>query len=484
MTRFILVIVFLFLSACATITSQPKDHSILSPQSCLAFYSEFDAFIDDEDIRDVQATLVPDFPFLSINRFLDSFKFELDSDEKLDYWLLQLADLNIEARQVEWKNLSRSSQEKLLNNFTFTQSLSQYVSECSSLLLTELSEDDKRQVISSVKVKDDYSAAQRFFGVYPLTSLFVSRQINKHQELAKKSFEKSLSEIPVKGRLVRYSMSSEIQSDKIEFDRKNPLNIPVVDDEALDQLFIQHAPIIEVDEEDGNDVIGKIGLDDKGYPKFSNEQSVFYVLPSYTKFNDEVLLQLNYVFWFSSRPRKSTFDIYSGRLDGLIWRVTLDPSGEPIVYDSVHNCGCYHKFFLTDKILLNEDVASQEREPPFVAQKNVNFKAGSQLVLRVGSVAHFLNRVYVADALGETKNIDIKAYANLRSLNWNGKRRSLFANDGLVKGTARAERWLLWPMGVPSAGAMRQWGHHAVAFVGKRYFDDSNLLDKYFTIKP
>ena len=463
---------------------QSKDNSIFSPQSCLNFYSNFDDLIDDEDIRDVQATLVSEFPFLSINRFLGSFKPELDSDEKLDYWLLQLADLNIEARQIEWKNLSHSSQEKLRSNFTLTKNFSQYLSECSALLLAELSEDDKQRVISSAKVTDDYSTAQRFFGVYPLTSLFVSRQINKHQELAKKSFEKSLSEIPVKGRLVRYSMSSANRSDKIEFDRKNPLNIPVVDDETLDQLFIQHAPIIEVDEEDGNDVIGKIGLDDKGYPKFLNEQSVFYALPSYTRFNDEVLLQLNYVFWFSSRPKKSTFDIYSGRLDGLIWRVTLDSSGEPIVYDSVHNCGCYHKFFLTDRILFNEDAAFQEREPPFVAQKNLIFKAGSQLVLRVGSVAHFLNRVYVADSLGETKNIDINAYENLRSLNWGGKRRSMFASDGLVKGTARAERWLLWPMGVPSAGAMRQWGHHAVAFVGKRYFDDSHLLDKYFTIKP
>jgi len=36
---------------------------------------------------------------------------------------------------------------------------------------------------------------------------------------------------------------------------------------------------------------------------------------------------------------------------------------------------------------------------------------------------------------------------------------------------------VLWPMGVASAGAMRQWGRHATAFIGRRHFDDPWLLD-------
>jgi hypothetical protein len=49
-----------------------------------------------------------------------------------------------------------------------------------------------------------------------------------------------------------------------------------------------------------------------------------------------------------------------------------------------------------------------------------------------------------------------------------------------VPGTERAERWLFWPMGIASAGQMRQWGRHATAFVGRRHFDDAGLLDLYF----
>jgi len=58
----------------------------------------------------------------------------------------------------------------------------------------------------------------------------------------------------------------------------------------------------------------------------------------------------------------------------------------------------------------------------------------------------------------------------------------VFGPDGLVAGTERMERWFFWPMGVPSAGAMRQWGRHATAFVGRRHFDDADLLERRFEL--
>ena len=35
-------------------------------------------------------------------------------------------------------------------------------------------------------------------------------------------------------------------------------------------------------------------------------------------------------------------------------------------------------------------------------------------------------------------------------------------------------------MGIQRVGAMRQWGRHATAFVGRRHFDDAELLEKRF----
>jgi hypothetical protein len=65
-----------------------------------------------------------------------------------------------------------------------------------------------------------------------------------------------------------------------------------------------------------------------------------------------------------------------------------------------------------------------------------------------------------------------------------GGTRSAYGPDGLMPGSERGERYFFWPMGITSAGQMRQWGHHATAFVGRRHFDDPLLLDSYFLVNP
>lgn len=62
----------------------------------------------------------------------------------------------------------------------------------------------------------------------------------------------------------------------------------------------------------------------------------------------------------------------------------------------------------------------------------------------------------------------------------NGGQRSLFGAHGLMPGSERPERFILWPMGIRSPGAMRQWGRHPVAFVGCRHFDDPFLFESLF----
>ena len=70
-----------------------------------------------------------------------------------------------------------------------------------------------------------------------------------------------------------------------------------------------------------------------------------YRLLSHTRFRGQVLLQLNYILWFPARPPEKPGDIYAGRFDGINFRVTLSGEGRPLLFDSIHNCGCYHKFF-------------------------------------------------------------------------------------------------------------------------------------------
>ncbi len=103
-------------------------------------------------------------------------------------------------------------------------------------------------------------------------------------------------------------------------------------------------------------------------------------------------------------------------------------------------------------------------------------------MLRVESGTRYLRRVLVEPSatLG-ARTYAITPEDRLRHLaRSDGTRRSLYGEDGLVAGTERSERFLLWPLGIASAGTMRQWGRHATAFIGKRHFDEAFLLERYF----
>jgi hypothetical protein len=68
---------------------------------------------------------------------------------------------------------------------------------------------------------------------------------------------------------------------------------------------------------------------------------------AFTRYGGRTLVQLVYMIWFTERPQNSSLDPLSGKLDGIAFRVTLNQSGRPLVYDSIHLCGCYHMFFPT-----------------------------------------------------------------------------------------------------------------------------------------
>jgi hypothetical protein len=106
------------------------------------------------------------------------------------------------------------------------------------------------------------------------------------------------------------------------------------------------------------------------------------------------------------------------------------------------------------------------------------------LVLHVQSGTHYLTGIGIAAGDAQVRYA-LEDDDALRSLPLpGGGRRSIFGPDGLVAGSERPERWFFWPMGVPSAGTMRQWGHNATAFLGRRHFDDADLIERRFAAAP
>ena len=106
---------------------------------------------------------------------------------------------------------------------------------------------------------------------------------------------------------------------------------------------------------------------------------------------------------------------------------------------------------------------------------------GARPLVRIASGTHYIERVGLVSGSDSLARYEILSYGELRSLpRLDGRRASLFDREGLVPGTERPERLLFWPMGIRSAGAMRQWGRHATAFIGRRHFDDADLFEKRF----
>ena len=104
-------------------------------------------------------------------------------------------------------------------------------------------------------------------------------------------------------------------------------------------------------------------------------------------------------------------------------------------------------------------------------------------LVRLAPRTHYIDQVALVRGADSVSRYVFLDYDALRSLPLAGSaRRSAFGMDGLIPGTERSERFLYWPMGIASPGAMRQWGRHATAFVGRRHFDDADLLERRFEL--
>ncbi|MFO1423402.1 MAG: hypothetical protein U1F70_07065 [Candidatus Competibacteraceae bacterium] len=330
------------------------------------------------------------------------------------------------------------------------------------------------------RVADEYDTLNQVLGLYPLTMAPVDFGVYRYQEAVHARFARPLADWSTQGKLRRYGgPATPLVAIDVATIPRDALDIPEPNPVQLQALFAAHAPVWEVGVVTDADRPGAPYWRADGVPTVDPTQPAVYRYVSHARWRGEPLLQLNYLIWFAARPRTGAFDLLGGPLDGVLWRVTLDRAGRPLLYDGIHACGCYHLLFPSPALRLRAETADWA-EPPLAPQPAPTVGEGERVVVRLASGSHELQRVY-ADRPGAVARLDEREYAALYAVPVeNGPPRSLFGPDGLVAGSERAERWLLWPTGVPSPGAMRERGRHAIAFVGRRHFDDADLLDQLF----
>jgi hypothetical protein len=470
----------ILLAACAVNPPRPPNNPAID--RCLERYAALDAAVAEYGATPASFTRIPEFPYLRVDRFLGSYRQQALSPSETTAWLARLSGLDRDARQIEWDSLPDPVRTTLKRRYPPTGEVPAVVEHCAATLRAiDLADAERLTLIRQrAQVSDDYHTVNQVLGLYPLTALPVGFGIYRFQEETRALFAQPLATLPIQGELRRFGLGAtpSVPVNWLAVPR-DALGIPEPTPTQIEALFTTHAPIWEIDVATDADRPGAPYWRADGLPTINPAEPAVYRYVSYARWQDEPLLQLNYLIWFAARPRTGAFDLLGGPLDGVLWRVTLNRSGQALLYDSIHACGCYHQLFPGPALRLRPETA-QWAEPPLAPQPAPALGYGERLILRLSSGSHSLQRVY-AGRPGAATPLGGRDYTALYAVPVeNGAPRSLFGPDGLVAGSERAERWWLWPMGVPSAGAMRERGRHAIAFVGRRHFDDADLLDRLF----
>jgi hypothetical protein len=451
-------------------------------RECASWLQRLDAAVDEAGVRDGGETRVRGFPALRSNRFLAAFREQALADGVVrETWLDAMAALDGNARDAEISNLPTAAFASL--GVESKPLLLARTAACRAQMLRADRADQAATslIAAHAAVPDDYSDAKRVFGLYALTRWPFFRGVSAWQESAARTFSQPARSTAE----TRYTPTASAASSAAAIARyamapRDALDVPQLSADDWKALFDRYAPEISVETTGDYDRIGALMWAQSATPAVDTATPVVYRRVSYTRMAGQTLAQLNYSFWFSERPLSGTFDLLGGALDGVIFRITLDRDGRPLLYDSIHACGCYHLFFPTARVTA-KPAPSSMLEWAFVPIGAPSLMGNDRLLIRLATRSHYLI------ALTTTAPSNGIAYQwrnddTLRRLPTGSGTRSAFAPDGLIRGTERGERWLFWPMGIAEPGAMRQWGRHATAFVGRRHFDDADLLDLRFNM--
>jgi hypothetical protein len=446
-------------------------------RECAEWYAALDREVDAAGVRDAQYARVAGFPYLRADRLAAAMRARVAaSPPLLQAQVQRMLELDLESRRYEIENLTGAHRPAVLRR----------ARECGALMRDAdmASEAARARLLERAQVPDDYSTMQRVLGLYWLTRLPFAAGVKRWERSTAEGFAAAA---PL-GARVRYAppggapigretVASLLARVELEAGQ------PSLSERELALLAAAYAPSFDIAIGGDHDRFGELRWRRGAVtPEVEAAQAAVYILPAYTRYADRVLLQLVYMIWFPERPAQGAFDLLSGRLDGLVWRVTLAPDGEPLVYDAMHPCGCYHQFFPTPRARVRPAPHALE-EWAFVPQSLPRVAEAERPVVSIASGTHYIERIALVRGSDSLVRYEFRPYDELRSLQrMDGGRRSAFGPDGLVPGTERAERFFFWPMGIASAGAMRQWGRHATAFVGRRHFDDADLIERRFEL--
>lgn len=492
--RSIFLISFFFLfTGCTSFTAERISQSFQRPEECQAFLSALDDRVNRSGVRDAASYPISGFPYLRANRFLSFLKNNIHGEEGREQWSRWMQRLDLKAREKEISNLP----DDVVSSFPFKQGaaptreeLYERVKSCSDRLL----EHDKAQpdfygtLHPLVEVPDEYSFPMRAIGLYPLVAIPVAVLTDSSRKRIRGWYETNLEDLPVDGRLRSFTPAKTSSLSQVEIQaiigssKGNPLGVPLPDESSARKIVEHFAPVFIQDVSAPYDRVGRL-VWNGDCPDVDQEKPTVYYYFSNAFLKGKPILQINYVMWYSERAGQRAPGIERGRLDGLTLRVSLDEQGRPFMVDAVNDCGCYH-FFAPEKERVARIISKPLRFDPFVPQWLPDILPGQRLGLRLNSGWHQVQRLIAGKDFPEPIPYELVPYDVLEVLpREDGRRESIFDSQGIAKCSKRIERFILFSMGIPKIGSMRQRGHHAIELIGRSQFDDPTLFDESFVFK-
>ena len=485
------------LAACAALPPAPDEAALdAEDRACIALVARFDDDVRRAGVGDGGAARIEGFATLRVDRFLASHGAEPLDAPRFGAWVDGMRALDRDARAVEYANLPAAARAGLDGGARAADPARAAATPVAAIdacagrvLAAQLATPHGRaRLIANARVPDDYNDVARALGVYPLTGFAFAAGVRMYENEARAAYARGLD---ARGAPVVHwapadagdATASELRAIVATALASDALP-PRIEPAARDALLAAHAPHYAIATASGDDRPGHPRPPEPGSspaPGVDAERPVVFARLAWTRFDGALLPQLVYTIWFDARTAAFAGDPLAGRLDALVWRVTLDRDGAPLAFDTIHACGCYHQFLPTARLRAKPREPGVE-ESAFVIATLPALDAGTRLRLDIEAGTHQLRGVHVVDAA----RADARRYALLPEsallvlARPDGATASLYGPDGFVRGTERTERYAFWPTGIENAGAMRQWGRHATAFVGRRHFDEAFLLDRYF----
>ena len=488
-----LLIFILLLESCAGLNRQGPPADKGRPSRDELFFKELDQAVNADGVQERSSFPVDKFPYLRTNRFLAAMKNRAERENEAEFLVEEMLRLGLETRKKEINNLREKSLQKLAerigekpNRVTLVNRM---MKSSEVLASHDRQEPDfYRKVEEANTVPDVYSTAMRILGLYPLVAMPISlaaqnanrKFIKWHQELEEN--------LPVEGELVlfrppnNHDMIKEDVARIFDPARRNPFGLPSLDEKDIHTLSHIFAPVIVQDVVADYDRFGEVKWRNDQVTVDPSEATVYYYLTrSFVK--QRPILQMNYAFWYSERSGDKSPAYEKGPLDGITIRVSLNHHGEVVMVDVMNSCGCYH-FYAPRKGMVKVKKPSSQSLYPFVVTWLPDNYPENQLSLRVNSGWHQIENLYAEKIPTGSANYRLVSYDVLESLpKSNGRMESVFDSKGIMKNSWRIEPYILFSMGIPRIGYMRQRSHHAIHIVGRTHFTDPDILDRYFDFR-